>query len=41
MSLEESIYLNPVELKRIGFGNRSIIELQHLKQERLEDEAIE
>ena len=32
MSLEESINLTPIELQKIGFGNRSIIELQNLKQ---------
>ena len=33
MSLEESINLNPVELQKIGFGNRSIIELQNMENE--------
>ena len=33
MSLEEVINLNPIELKKIGFGNRSIIELQYLISE--------
>lgn len=33
MSLEEAINLNPVELQKIGFGNRSILELKTLKEE--------
>lgn len=33
MSLEESINLSPIELEKIGFGNRSIIELQNMEKE--------
>ena len=33
LSLEEAINTEPSKLKEIGFGNRSIIELQGLKQE--------
>ncbi len=41
LSLEEVINLNPIELKKIGFGNRSIIELQNMEKETLEEIAKE
>jgi hypothetical protein len=33
LSLEEALNTEPSKLKEIGFGNRSIIELQSLKEE--------
>jgi len=40
VTLKEAINIEPFKLKQIGFGNRSIIELQSLKEITLEEDEF-